>query len=148
MVPGVLLYDDGIELNEEIVIVTSKGEAIALGNYISRHDIHIMSEFFFYRNRNFIKIISVSRTTAIALMTSPTMTACDHGVAAKLKRVIMERDAYPRKWGLGPKASIKKRMIKEGKLDKHGKPNEQTPSDWLTSYVDYSKVSIHFYRYL
>lgn len=81
--------------------------------------------------------------TAIALMTSPTMTACDHGVAAKIKRVIMERDAYPRKWGLGPKASIKKRMIKEGKLDKHGKPNEQTPSDWLTSYVDYSKVTVY-----
>lgn len=31
MVPGVLMYDDGIELNEEIVIVTTKGEAIALG---------------------------------------------------------------------------------------------------------------------
>ncbi|XP_015599322.1 H/ACA ribonucleoprotein complex subunit 4 [Cephus cinctus] len=107
MVPGILMYDDGIELNQEIVIVTSKGEAIAL---------------------------------ATAMMTSPTLTACDHGVAAKIKRVIMERDAYPRKWGLGPKASIKKRLIVEGKLDKHGKPNENTPADWLSSYVDYSDV--------
>lgn len=31
------------------------------------------------------------------------MAACDHGVVAKIKRVIMERDTYPRKWGLGPK---------------------------------------------
>ncbi|KAK0179350.1 hypothetical protein PV327_005109 [Microctonus hyperodae] len=107
MLPGVLMYDDGIELNQEIVIVTTKGEAVAL---------------------------------AIALMTSPTMTACDHGVVAKIKRVIMERDAYPRKWGLGPKASTKKRMILEGKLDKHGKPNENTPANWLTSYSDYSEV--------
>jgi len=32
MLPGLLRYDDGIELNMEIVIVSSKGEAIALGN--------------------------------------------------------------------------------------------------------------------
>jgi len=31
MLPGVLRYEDGIEFNEEIVIVTTKGEAIALG---------------------------------------------------------------------------------------------------------------------
>lgn len=31
MLPGVLRYEDGIEMNEEIVIVTTKGEAIALG---------------------------------------------------------------------------------------------------------------------
>ncbi|CAK9828088.1 H/ACA ribonucleoprotein complex subunit 4 [Anthophora retusa] len=109
MLPGILMYDDGIELNQEIVIVTTKGEAVAL---------------------------------AIALMTSPTMTACDHGVAAKIKRVIMERDAYPRKWGLGPKASVKKRMIIEGKLDKYGKPNENTPADWLANYTDYSTPAI------
>ena len=36
-------------------------------------------------------------------MTTATMASCDHGVCAKLKRVIMERDTYPRKWGLGPK---------------------------------------------
>jgi H/ACA ribonucleoprotein complex subunit 4 len=59
MLPGVLRYEDGIEMNEEIVIVTTKGEAIAL---------------------------------AIALMTTATMASCDHGVCAKLKRVIMERD--------------------------------------------------------
>lgn len=31
MLPGVLRYDNGIEFNEEIVIVTTKGEAVALG---------------------------------------------------------------------------------------------------------------------
>ena len=27
-------------------------------------------------------------------------------------------------------------MVKQGLLDKYGKPNDQTPKDWLTSYVD------------
>lgn len=31
MLPGVLRYEDGIEVNDEIVIVTTKGEAVALG---------------------------------------------------------------------------------------------------------------------
>lgn len=104
LLPGILRYEDGIEIDQEIVIVTSKGEAVAL---------------------------------AVALMTTSTMASCDHGVAAKLKRVIMERDTYPRKWGLGPKASKKKQLVQEGKLDKYGKPNENTPKEWLTSYVDY-----------
>ena len=46
----------------------------------------------------------------------------------------MERDVYPRKWGLGPKASLKKAMIKAGLLDEYGKPNEKTPD----SYIDVS----------
>ncbi|XP_041988903.1 H/ACA ribonucleoprotein complex subunit 4 [Aricia agestis] len=109
LLPGILRYEDGIEVDQEIVIVTTKGEAVAL---------------------------------AIALMTTSTMASCDHGVAAKLKRVIMERDTYPRKWGLGPKASHKKMLIQQGKLDKHGKPNENTPSEWLNSYVDYKKTEV------
>lgn len=108
MLPGVLRYEDGIEMNDEIVIVTTKGEAVAL---------------------------------AIALMTTATMASCDHGVCAKLKRVIMERDTYPRKWGMGPKASKKKELIAAGQLDKYGKPNENTPKEWLTGYVDYAKTS-------
>lgn len=105
LLPGILRYEDGIEMDQEIVIVSTKGEAIAL---------------------------------AVALMTTSTMASCDHGVAAKLKRVIMERDTYPRKWGLGPKASKKKQLIQMGQLDKHGKPNENTPKEWLNSYVDYA----------
>ena len=31
MLPGVLRYDDGIENNQVIVIVTTKGEAVCLG---------------------------------------------------------------------------------------------------------------------
>ena len=34
MLPGVLRYESGIEIDEEIVIVTTKGEAVALGRYI------------------------------------------------------------------------------------------------------------------
>merc|ERR1719259_1474467 len=63
-------------------------------------------------------------------MTTSVIATCDHGVVAKIKRVIMERDTYPRKWGLGPKASAKKSMIKDGTLDKYGRPNEKTPPDW------------------
>merc|ERR1739846_128865 len=36
------------------------------------------------------------------------------------------------------KAAFKKDMIKKGKLDKYGKPNENTPADWRNSYVDYN----------
>lgn len=50
----------------------------------------------------------------------------------------MERDTYPRKWGLGPKASQKKMMIKQGLLDKHGKPTDNTPATWKQDYIDYS----------
>jgi len=105
LLPGVLRYEDGIEMNEEIVVCTTKGEAICL---------------------------------AIAQMTTATIASCDHGVVAKIKRVVMERDLYPKKWGLGPKATIKKGMIKEGLLDKYGKPNENTPKGWKSAYVDYN----------
>ncbi|XP_029663038.1 H/ACA ribonucleoprotein complex subunit 4-like [Formica exsecta] len=108
MLPGVIMYDQGIELNQNTIIF----------------------------KQNFIYMY-----LAIALMTSPTMAACDHGVAAKIKRVIMERDAYPRKWGLGPKALQKKRMVLEETLDKYGKPNENTPADWLQNYTDYSATA-------
>jgi len=103
LLPGVLRYEDGIELNEQIVITTTKGEAVALG---------------------------------IALMTTATMATCDHGIAAKIKRVVMERDTYPRKWGFGPVASKKKLMIKDGILGKFGKPNEQTPKNWREMLYD------------
>lgn len=77
-------------------------------------------------------------SAGIALMTTATMASCDHGVCAKIKRVVMERDTYPRKWGLGPKASAKKALVSAGQLDKFGRPNENTPKEFLTSYVDYS----------
>ncbi len=74
----------GIEVHEEVVLMTTKGEAIALG---------------------------------IAQMSTVELTTCDHGVVAKVKRCIMERDLYPRRWGLGPVAVEKKKMKADGKLD-------------------------------
>lgn len=53
----------------------------------------------------------------IALMSSVELGTCDHGVVAKVKRCIMERDLYPRRWGLGPTAVEKKKMKADGKLD-------------------------------
>lgn len=35
-------------------------------------------------------------------------------------------------------ASMKKTMIREGLLDKHGRPNEKTPPSWVSGYTDYS----------
>ena len=48
----------------------------------------------------------------------------------------MERDTYPRRWGLGPMAQKKKQLVAEGLLDKHGRPNEQTPKEYLRSLPD------------
>lgn len=33
LLPGVLRYDDGIEIGQEIVIVTTKGEAVCIGTF-------------------------------------------------------------------------------------------------------------------
>lgn len=102
MIPGLLRFENDIEPGEEVVLMTTKGEAIALG---------------------------------IAEMTTAVMATCDHGIVAKIKRVVMDRDTYPRKWGLGPRASMKKKLIAAGKLDKHGKPNESTPQEWMRNVV-------------
>ncbi|KAL9716115.1 centromere/microtubule-binding protein cbf5 [Leucoagaricus gongylophorus] len=107
MIPGLLRYEADISLNEEVVLMTTKGEAIAL---------------------------------AIAQMSTVELATCDHGVVAKVKRCIMERDTYPRRWGLGPVALQKKKMVKEGKLGKHGEKLEGvTPTDWSKDYIDYSR---------
>ena len=73
---------------------------------------------------------------AVAQMNSATMSTVDHGCVAKVKRVVMERDTYPRRWGLGPYAARKKQLIAEGKLDKHGRPNENTPAEYLRALPD------------
>ena len=65
---------------------------------------------------------SLLSATGLAQMTTAVMSSCDHGVVCSIKRVIMERDSYPRRWGLGPKALEKKQLIKDGKLDKYGRP--------------------------
>merc|ERR1712167_217594 len=72
----------------------------------------------------------------IAEMPTAVMATVDHGVVAKIKRCIMERDTYPRKWGLGPMAQQKKKLIAEGKLTKHGKLTERTPADYAKMHSD------------
>ncbi|KAJ3883018.1 putative rRNA pseudouridine synthase [Lentinula edodes] len=107
MIPGLLRYENDISVHEEVVLMTTKGEAIAL---------------------------------AIAQMSTVELATCDHGVVAKVKRCIMERDTYPRRWGLGPVALQKKKMVKDGKLGKHGqKVDGVTPADWSRDYVDYNR---------
>ena len=99
MIPGLLRYEAGIEVDEEVVLMTTKGEAIALG---------------------------------IAQMSTVELTTCDHGVVAKIKRCIMERDTYPRRWGLGPVSLEKKKMIKDGQLDVTPPPPH---SPWSLNFV-------------
>ncbi|KAF6257961.1 centromere/microtubule-binding protein cbf5 [Scenedesmus sp. NREL 46B-D3] len=103
MIPGLLRFESGIDVDDEVVLMTTKGEAVAVG---------------------------------IAMMNSAGMASVDHGSVAKIKRVIMERDTYPRRWGLGPYAAKKKQLIAEGKLDKYGKPNENTPAEYLRALPD------------
>lgn len=74
----------------------------------------------------------------IALMSTVEMSTCDHGVVAKVKRCIMERDLYPRRWGLGPVAQEKKKLKAIGKLDKFGRANDATPAKWTSEYKDYT----------
>lgn len=74
----------------------------------------------------------------IAQMSTVELSTCDHGVVAKVKRCIMERDLYPRRWGLGPVALEKKKMKADGKLDKYGRPNEATPAKWNADYKDFN----------
>jgi H/ACA ribonucleoprotein complex subunit 4 len=105
MIPGLLRFEAGIEVHEEVVLITTKGEAIALG---------------------------------IAQMSTVELSTCDHGVVAKVKRCIMERDLYPRRWGMGPVALEKKKMKSDGKLDKYGRANEATPAKWQADYTDYN----------
>jgi H/ACA ribonucleoprotein complex subunit 4 len=73
-------------------------------------------------------------------MSTVELATCDHGVVAKVKRCIMERDTYPRRWGLGPVALQKKKMVKDGKLGKHGeKLDGVTPTEWNRDYIDYTR---------
>lgn len=109
LLPGVLRYSSNIEVNQEVVIITTKGEAVAV---------------------------------AIAQMTASQIFSSEHGVVAKTKRVIMDKDLYPQRWGVGPRATRKKYLISVGMLDSKGKPNPQTPRDWLEYYIDESNNNI------
>ena len=74
-------------------------------------------------------------------MSTVELATCDHGVVAKVKRCIMERDTYPRRWGLGPVALQKKKLIKDGHLGKHGEKIDSTPAEWSRDYHDYNRES-------
>lgn len=53
LLPGVLRYDDGIELNQEIVVVTTKGEAVCLGkcHFFDLASTDIANLHLFFSNR-------------------------------------------------------------------------------------------------
>jgi len=108
MLPGVLRYESNIEVGKEIVLISTKGEAIAL---------------------------------AIAQMTTSTIATCDHGIVARTKRVIMDRDIYDKKWKLGPFAKKKEDLKQQGKLDKYGRVVDKTPEAWKLLFGDAEKAT-------
>jgi len=108
MLPGVLRYESGIECGTEIILISTKGEAVSL---------------------------------AIAQMTTSTMATCDHGIVARTKRVIMDRDVYDKKWKLGPYAQKKEQFKTEGKLDKYGRIVDKTPEAWKMLFGDADKAT-------
>jgi H/ACA ribonucleoprotein complex subunit 4 len=65
MSAGLLGFDRGIEIGDEIVAITLKGEAIGV---------------------------------CIAKMNTITLSRSIHGIVAKIKRVIMDRNTYPKRW--------------------------------------------------
>lgn len=108
MIPGVLRYESGIEVGSQVVLMSTKGEAIAI---------------------------------AIAAMTTSTIATCDHGVVARTKRVIMDRDVYDKKWKLGPFSKKKTELKEQGKLDKYGRLTDSTPEAWKLLFGDPDKGS-------
>ena len=97
MLPGLLRYENGIDVDDEVVLITTKGEAIAVG---------------------------------IAQMTTAVMATCDHGVVAKIKRVIMERDTYPRR-GLWPQGPAEEEADRGRQAGQVRRPNASTPAEYL-----------------
>ncbi|ELA41350.1 tRNA pseudouridine synthase B [Vittaforma corneae ATCC 50505] len=66
-VPGVLRYDRDFDTNSTVVLMTAKGEAVAI---------------------------------AQPLVASSQLAEMERGIITKTKRVIMEKDLYPRVWGI------------------------------------------------
>ena len=126
MIPGLLRYEADISVHEEVVLMTTKGFDISPSIFVSCLFV--------------CPIPGEAIALAIAQMSTVELATCDHGVVAKVKRCIMERDTYPRRWGLGPVALQKKKMVKDGKLGKHGeKLDGVTPAEWNRDYVDYTR---------
>ena len=107
MLPGVLRYENTLEVGVECVLITTKGEAIAL---------------------------------AIAQMATSTIATCDHGIVAKTKRVILDRDVYDKKWKLGPYSKKKDELKQAGQLDKYGRVSDKTPEAWKMLFGDPDKA--------
>ncbi len=67
------------------------------------------------------------------MMSTAEMVTCDHGFCAKIKRVVMSRDVYPRKWGLGPKVGgVWERLIMREQMD--------STQDWY--YLQFARLFI------
>ena len=84
MIPGLLRFEDNIDVNEEVVLMTTK---VISSVFLTVHSTVLL----------FWTIQGEAIAVGIAQMTTAVMATCDHGVVAKIKRVIMDRNTYPRR---------------------------------------------------
>ncbi|KAI5190473.1 H/ACA ribonucleoprotein complex subunit 4 [Nematocida sp. AWRm77] len=87
---GILRYDN-FNHQDAVVIVSPKGEAVAMG---------------------------------VALTTASQLHLMEHGVVARTKRVIMEKNTYPKQWMLGPGAHTEEGPETEGVQAEDGSKKE------------------------
>merc|ERR1711957_427953 len=96
--PGVLRFDNNIDIGTEIVLISTKGEAVAV---------------------------------AIAEMSTSVIATCDHGIVAKTKRVIMDRETYDKKDADGAKPAVAavEEVVEDDKMLKKKKKKEVEESE-------------------
>ena len=68
MIPGLLRYESGIELNEEIVIMTTKGEAIALGESTLIRNLKSNSTKENNNNQHYVLLVKQLQKCIVSLM--------------------------------------------------------------------------------
>ena len=62
-----------------------------------------------------------------------------HNIPASESQLFSYHPIFDGRPPLGFTLQVAPDAAKDGKLDKHGKPNEKTPTDFLKSYKDFSK---------
>ena len=97
MVPGLLRFESGIDVDDE-----ASGVWLAirlLGHTAVPSSIHQpkLPPPCWHIQVVIMTTKGEAVAVGIAQMTTAVMATCDHGCVAKIKRVIMERDTYPRK---------------------------------------------------
>jgi H/ACA ribonucleoprotein complex subunit 4 len=104
MLPGVLRYDDKINSGDEIVLITTKGEAIAVAiAYIYYINILFKVKCLHQKLHHVIMVLLQNQKELLWIV--------KHIQESNINSIIKLR------WGTGPRAIRKKALIKTGLLD-------------------------------